>query len=79
MLFGGLHQDGSEIEAIINYVFPSLHGMNKESVAASLTKMIKNKYVKAEYGEKRAEQYSIRSTGKAALTENRVQQDLSTQ
>jgi hypothetical protein len=52
--------------------------MNKGSVAASLTKMIK-KYVKAEYGEKRAKQYGIRSTRKAAMTENRVQQDLSSQ
>ena len=46
MLFGGLRRDGSETGAIVNYVFPSLHGMKQESVAASLTKMIK-KYVKA--------------------------------
>jgi hypothetical protein len=46
MLFGGLRQDGSETGAIVNYVFPLLHGMKQESVAASLTKMIK-KYVKA--------------------------------
>jgi hypothetical protein len=79
MLFGGLRRDGSErTGAIVNYVFPSLHGMKQESVAASLTKMIK-KYVKAQYGEKRSKAYSIRSTRKAAMTENRVQQDLNTQ
>ena len=78
MLFGGLRRDGSKTGAIVNYVFPSLHGMKQESVAASLTKMIK-KYVKAQYGEKRSKAYSIRSTRKAAMTENRVQRDLNTQ
>lgn len=47
-------------------------------MAASLTKMMK-KYIKAEYGEERSKQYSIRSTRKAAMTENRVQRDLYTQ
>jgi hypothetical protein len=79
MLFGGLRRDREKYSgAIENYVFPGLHEMKKVSVASGLTASIK-KFVKANFSKQHAKQYSSRSFRKGAMTDNRANQNLSTQ
>ncbi len=70
-MFGGARRDGVS-EAKKDFMFPSLHKMNKNSVAGHVTRFIQSNISDPELKKR----YTSRSTRKAAMTENRMHPDL---
>lgn len=71
-MFGGLRRDNVS-EATKNFVFPYLHKMKKDSVASKMTASIR---AHIEH-EERKKAFTSRSMRKGAMTENRMNRDLS--
>ena len=79
MMFDGVRRDVEATKgAVVNYVFPLMHKLRKDSVADGLSKAIK-KYIKKDLGELIAAMYSSRSVRKGGMTHNRANRNLSTQ
>ena len=76
-LFDGLRRTGVS-DAAKGYVFPGLHNIRKDGVAGRLTRNIQS-ILKPIFGDEVAKQTTSRSTRKGAMTENRDNQDLTTQ
>ena len=76
-LHGGLRRDGVS-EATKDFVYPSLHKIRKDGVAARLNDNIR-RILKPIFDEVVAKQTTTRSIRRGAMTENRVNRDLSTQ
>ena len=72
-LFGGPRRDGCS-DATRDFIFPHLHSIRKDSVAAGLTASMRAHIPKDE-----RHRFTSRSTRKGCMTENRIHPDLSLQ
>ena len=81
-LYGGLCRAGVS-HAIYDFVFPHLHKISQDGVARRLTRAIREHVDTGDFplegAKMRKNNFTSRSTRKGVMTENRMNQDLSSQ